>query len=142
MICVGIDPDVKKSGFAIWDTINKQLNEYGCKDFFLILCLIENYKSNYPNIKIIIEAGWLNEKSNFHTSKNQTKQAGERIAKNVGANHQIGKLFEEFCIKNDINYKLALPKKSKTSRDMFKAITGLDVKNQDVIDAIMLVWGL
>ena len=33
-------------------------------------------------------------------------------------------------------------KRKKTDNDTFKKITGLDVKNQDVIDSIMLVWGI
>lgn len=42
----------------------------------------------------IVEAGWLNKKSNFH---GQRGARAERIAKNVGANHQTGKHIIEIC---------------------------------------------
>ena len=40
------------------------------------------------DVLVVVEAGWLNEKSNFHGK--QGKRA-ERIAKNVGSNHQTGR---------------------------------------------------
>ena len=57
---IGIDPDVDKSGFAIWQ--NKELFLYNLsfpkvQEFFL---------ENKDKIKIvIISAGWLNKKINF-----------------------------------------------------------------------------
>ena len=81
----------------------------------------------------------MNKKSNFHPT--QLKLVGERIAKNVGANHQIGKLIEEYCIKYNIKYRLIRPTAHKwTSEQCFK-FTGIKEKNQDVIDAIRLVFG-
>ena len=84
-IIVGIDPDTNKSGIATY--YNGEL----LVEALAFPALIEKLYmlATLPNdVLVVVEAGWLNEKSNFHG-----KQGGraERIAKNVGSNHQTGK---------------------------------------------------
>lgn len=131
---IGIDPDVERCGVGVYDAETGEL-EPMTMEFFDLLDFL---KKNREEIFVIIEAGWLNKKSNFHGFGGAR---GERIAKNVGANHQIGKLIAEFCRRENINYKLFQPRKKKTDPVQFNKITGYTVKNQDVIDACMLVWG-
>jgi hypothetical protein len=135
---IGIDPDVKKSGYAVWDNQEKKIITATCLPFFDLLNEVALLGES-GEIHVTIEAGWLNAKSNFHGGK--TDFIRQRIAKNVGSNHQIGKLFEEYCIGRDINYTLYKPINKKTDKAYFKCITGLSIKNQDVIDAVMLVFG-
>ena len=139
MLYFGIDPDVKESGFAIWDDKTKEI-DYGKLSFWEMIKKID-YCSRSYEVKFIIEAGWLNIKSNFHYRPYQTKAAGERIAKNVGSNHQVGKLIAEYCEKYKMDYELIIPKHKKFTSYYLENLTGIKVKNQDIIDAIMLVWG-
>lgn len=135
-IFIGIDPDIENNGYAVWDRGDKTL-EIGKKSFWDAIEDIELY--NVP-VKVIIEAGWLIAKSNWHGAKNKSTAA--KIGKNVGSNHQVGRLFEEYCIKNNIQYQLVKPK-GKIKADTFKRITGHTGRtNQDQRDAAMLVFGL
>ena len=89
--------------------------------------------------KVIIEAGWLNKKSNWHGAKNNF--IATRIAKNVGSNHQVGKLFAEYCEINNIPFELKIPKQSKITKENFNKMFNTKLRNQDIIDAAMLVAG-
>lgn len=91
---VGIDPDCSFCGVAEYEHETKYFHVQKMKFFKLYGYL----KENRERITLVrIEAGWLNEKSNFHCSCGQTKQAGERIAKNVGANRETGRKTAEMC---------------------------------------------
>lgn len=140
MYLIGVDPDVKASGFAVWNTETKKIEVF---DKLPITKLTAKLKS-FATIDCIvyIEAGWLNKKSNYHYAKGQSKYAGEKIAKNVGANHQVGKIILEFCKEFGLKVELVQPKKSKVGTKLFKNITGITATiNQDVRDAVMLVYG-
>lgn len=138
-IYIGIDPDTDKSGVAIYNTGTKKLKEVKALSFW---DLIDELDSWTIPIHVIIEAGWLIKKSNWHTSQGQTKAVGETIAKNVGANHQVGKLIEKFCIQENIEYTLREPR-GKVTDETFKKLTKWTEKtNQDMRDAAMLVYGI
>ena len=137
MIYIGIDPDTKKSGVAVWDSKYKYLQLFTMSFFELY-----DYLYNEKVDRVIIEAGWLNEKSNFHNNAYQTKAAGERISKNVGANHETGRKIAEMCEYLVLNYDLKKPSSSKMTPECFKSMTGIETKNQDKIDAGVLVFGL
>jgi hypothetical protein len=145
MILIGIDPDIEKSGMALWNTDNKQLSLFNLSFFELF----DFFKQNTVD-KVIIEAGWLNEKTNWHKgyynkSKNQFMQnsvaVNERISKHTGANHEIGKKIAEMCTYLNIKYELVVPKSSKIKTEYFQKITGIKKSNQEQRDAAMLVFG-
>lgn len=140
-IYIGIDPDVERSGVGIWLPAVKSLGVYAWPFFELY-----DYFQKHPNRTLIfvrIEAGWLNKKSNFHGSIGQRKHVGERIAKNVGSNHQVGKLIGEMCEHLGIKYEFVKPM-GKIKPEYFTKITGIPAKkkDQDMIDAGMLVYKL
>jgi len=136
MIYIGIDPDVDKSGYAVLDSKTKELDLYN----YSFWEIIEDLKSYLIPITVIIEAGWLHKKSNWHGQKNVYTAA--KIGKNVGANHQVGKLLHEYCILKGFKCILVKPK-GKIPHKEFKAITGYKKRtNQDQRDAGMLVYGL
>lgn len=140
-IKIGIDPDVHKSGIAV--VIDGELVTYQAVGFFDVIRLIRNNNTDTDHaLTVVIEAGWLNKKSSWHASNNISTSL--RIAKNVGANHQIGKLFEEYCQRAKIKYLLAIPKTRKLDTPKDKAriaeIVGKKISNQDIIDAIALVY--
>lgn len=133
---LGIDPDINKSGYSCWDSNKKKLDRITNLSFWDI---IEDLNSYRCPIHVVIEAGWLINKSNFHKSQGQFQR--EKIAKNVGQNHQIGILIAEYCKRNSISYELVKPK-GKLKKEAFKHLTKWDERtNQDSRDAAMLVFG-
>lgn len=141
-IYIGIDPDVDRSGVGIWSPSMKSLKVEALK-FFELFRTLESYQMVEINMFVRIEAGWLNKKSNFHGSAYQSKAAGERIAKNVGENHAVGKKIGEMCEYLGIDYEFVIPQ-GKVTPEYFTKLTHIQVKkkDQDMIDAAMLVYGL
>ena len=85
-LIIGIDPDLEKSGVAVLGRSLELKN-------LTFAQTVELFRSHQDEIKkVVIEAGWLNEKSNFRFG--HSKNAGEKIAKNVGGeprNRQIAR---------------------------------------------------
>ena len=136
-IYIGIDPDVDRNGVAILFTVNRNFHLEGMKFWELIGVMQENIDEG-RTFFVRLEAGWLLPKSNWHGAS--SKFAGERIAKNVGANHQVGKLIEAWLVKNNVPYELVKPK-GKVSAEYFLSLTGIKTKKseQDKRDAAMLL---
>lgn len=136
---IGIDPDIHRSGIAI--SKEGKLVELCTVTYWRLFLGLITWDKETPFVRI--EAGWLNEKSNFYrANRTQTKAAGERISKNVGENHQAGKKIEEMMQFLNIPYELVRPTRSKVKPDYFKMLTGLEIKNQEIIDAGMLILGM
>lgn len=135
---IGIDPDLDKSGIAILSDGYLELKT---------LCFVDTinlFIDHQDNIKkVVIEAGWLNKISNFHHFVG-SKQAGEKIAKNVGENHATGKLLVQIAESLGLKVVLTKPTKrtAKKNAKEFNRITGWKgTTNQEERDAAMLVWG-
>lgn len=143
-IRIGIDPDIEKSGYC--EIHDKKIKALDNLDFFdLTACLSVLDKDDM----VCIEAGWLNEKTMFHMKVNKkTGQKSEhnrgtsaKIAMFTGQNHAVGRLLEQFCIKNKIPYKLYKPSSEKWDAKLFKQITGYEGKsNQETRDAVRAAW--
>ena len=134
---IGIDPDLKKSGVAI-------LGDSLVLKTMTFAETVDLFRSQQEAIKkVVIEAGWLNVKSNMHGRIGQRKSVGERIAKNVGENHATGKLLVEMAKSFNLNVVEVRPTRTKKNADEFKRITGyVGRTNQEVRDAGMLIWGM
>lgn len=141
---IGIDPDLKASGYALVENkpFEKQKIIAVSNPSFWVLCeLIKHWHINKGEATLIvcIEAGWLNKKSNYHGAFN--KEIAARIGKNVGENHAVGKLLEEYCQFNQIPYKLIRPTTEKWDSRKFKMITGYEKRtNQEIRDAVKIAW--
>ncbi|MGQ0755919.1 hypothetical protein ACT4ZN_15715 [Acinetobacter baumannii] len=137
-IIIGIDPDLEKSGVAVLKDGLLRLDNMRFYD------LTQYFEVNKDQIKkVVIEAGWLNKKSNLHGRIGQSKRAGERIAKNVGENHATGKLIAEMAQSFGLPIVLVKPTKTKLNAEQFSKITGWQGRtNQEQRDAGMLVWGM
>lgn len=143
---VGIDPDLDKSGVAIWSLLERKIISYGTDTFYGILTDLPQSGYLSTNTGIIIEAGWLNKISNYHKldaskGENYRRAVGESIARKVGENHATGKLLAH-CFKC-MGYAVTLvrPVQHKWDAMDLKRFTGVEAKNQEVIDAIRLVYG-
>jgi hypothetical protein len=90
-----------------------------------------------------IEGGWLHKKANFHYAAGQSRQAGERIALNVGRNHEAGRKICEMCEYLNVEYEVVRPLGTKAIEHFFfKRLTGFAGRtSQDMRDAGMLVYG-
>lgn len=131
---IGIDPDIDKSGYCL--VIDKQIKDLTCLTFFQLLEKIHYYKTACANLTVYIEAGHLEKKSNWHAAVG--RGIAEKIAKQVGKNHAVGILIEQFCKIKGIKYELIKPKKKIDSKT-FCALTGIKKSNQETRDAAMLV---
>ncbi|MES2004315.1 MAG: hypothetical protein V4450_07325 [Bacteroidota bacterium] len=140
MLYLGIDPDLEKNGVAIWDSKARKIIELKCQDFFDTINTIVKVKR--AGGTVIIEGGWLNAPGNFHKFAGSAA-AGEKIAKNVGENHAIGKLLEAYCKKFNVPYLVVKPKKgNKTTNDLIFKNSGWEGRsNQEMRDAAGLVIG-
>jgi hypothetical protein len=145
---VAIDPDVDKSGVAELNPLHRLLEVTSLSFPQLIDYLQTRQKLSdtaKTSLLVVVEAGWLNSISNFHTTAGRK---GQRIAKNVGANHQVGKMIVEMCEYYAIPVVIAKPlKKTWKGKDgkitqeeiaLFTGITGRT--NQEGRDAALLAW--
>ncbi|MFW1997389.1 hypothetical protein ACG904_20990, partial [Acinetobacter guillouiae] len=81
---------------------------------------VELFRSHQDQIKkVVIDAGWMNKKSNLHSCIGQSKLAGERIAKNVGENNATGKLLVEMAKSLGLAVVEVRPKKTKKNSEEF-----------------------
>lgn len=136
---IGIDPDVDKSGVAISVPADNSmaLNNYS---FFQVFDCLKRVKADY-DVRVIIEAGWMN-KSNWHASSRNSSAAAAQIGQRTGANHEVAKKLAEMCRYLNIPYEEVKPEKSKVDSKYFAAITGITSRtNQEQRDAAMLVIG-
>lgn len=139
MIYVGIDPDLIKSGVGLWESRSKHLSICALT-FFDLMEYIQVQKRFDPQLIVFLEAGWKNKVSNFHGGAN--KRISDSIARKVGENHAVGKLIEQFLIKEKIEYHLITPTSRKWSAEDFKRITGNTTRtNSEMRDAARLIFG-
>lgn len=135
---IGIDPDVDKSGVAIMESGKLTLKNLTMFELFDELTFI---KSLDVNVKIYIEAGWLN-KTNWHTSGKMNIATVAQIGARTGANHETGRKIAEMCEYLKIDYELVRPTQSKVKAIFFKQLTKYQGRtNQEQRDAAMLIWG-
>jgi len=139
MFVVGIDPDLKKSGVAVWD-VNKQ-------DFVDVTAwtfpqLIEKFRTNYLKSNVVlvrVEAGWLHKKSNWHGSQGYR---AEHIAKKVGWNQGVGMKIVEYL--RVLGYRVEevqpIGKHWKDGKAFTRATGWESRTNQDMRDAALLVY--
>lgn len=139
---IGIDPDVDKSGFVIWDKEKKALLDVDSATLPEMMTRLLRMKGRIA--LVIVEAGYLN-KGNRHTFKGQTVAAAAKTGENVGRNHQRGMDIVEILEWMKIPYRLQkpiTPNKWKDDAAYFKTITGWHGKtNPEKRDAAMLVFG-
>lgn len=134
-LIIGIDPDLEKSGVAILGQ-SLELKNLTFSE------TVNLFRSQQDQIKkVVIEAGWLNKKSNFRYG--HSKNAGEKIAKNVGENHATGKLLAEMAKECGLAVVLVRPTRTKLNAEQFNCITGWQGRtNQEQRDAALLIFGM
>ena len=139
---IGIDPDVTKSGFAVW---HKPLQKFSSIEALTLPEMLDKLQSLRDNIAIVVvEAGFLN-KGNRHTFKGQSVAAAAKTGENVGRNHQRGMDIVEILEWMRIPYRLQKPSTKnswKNDEKIFQKMTGVKGGNPEKRDAAMLVYGI
>jgi hypothetical protein len=145
---IAVDPDTDKSGVAFLEVATRKL-EVSSLTFPDLLNYLQFAKKvrdeRNQSVIVVVEAGWLNVKSNWHTANDR---AGQRIAKNTGANHQVGKLIIEMCRYYGLEVVEQRPLKKcwkgrdgKITHDELAAFTGLMGRTgQEGRDAVLIAW--
>ena len=144
---MAIDPDTEKSGVAMLDLKRSEV-EAGAMPFPELLDMLRDVSQWTSPCKVVIEGGWLVSKSNYHYARGR---GGERIAKNVGANHETGRKIVEMLAYWGIEHEVIHPlKKCWKGRDgkitlaeLNSLLRGMGIKemgrcNQDVRDAVLI----
>lgn len=146
-VIIAIDPDVKASGVAVLDIPKRTVEARAMPFPELLEMLLVVSRWSVP-CRVIVEGGWLVAKSNYHYAKGR---GGERIAKNVGANHETGRKIVEILAYWGIEHEVIHPlKKCWKGRDgkitlaeLNSLLRGMGIKemgrcNQDVRDAVLI----
>lgn len=116
-------------------------NTFGIKNlaFHEVITLFDTNRDLIK--KVVIEAGWLNTKSNFRNI--QSRLVAERTAKNVGENHATGKLLVQMAESKGIPVLMIKPTRTKLDSESFNRVTGWQGRtNQEQRDACMLIWAM
>lgn len=145
---IAIDPDKDKSGVAWLKPSTRQL-EVSNLAFPMLLDYLQHAKEVQGKIQesliVVVEAGWMVAKSNFHEAQGRR---AEKIAKDVGANHETGRKIVEMCkhygievIQHPPLIKCWKGKDRKITHEELASFTGLMGRtNQDARDATLLAW--
>lgn len=153
-IVIGIDPDNKASGVAVVHTDTRKIETYKAT-FSGVIDLIKAYRDiadeSEKRLKVIIEAGWLNE-SNWHVlGRYMSTAKAAAIGRSVGMNHQTGILMHEMAkdlLKVDVRLQKPFRKcwkgtDGKITQQELETATGipkLPRMNQDQRDAVLIAW--
>lgn len=152
LVC-GVDPDKQKSGWAIWSRSQNKIIEVLNLPFYKFIDKVNGHSPG--SVLFILDAGWLNEKSNYHAVKlppnlqrasQQTKVnyiAGvrEKVANDVGVNAGIGLCMLNFLEAHQHEVKCIKPTVSKWDKEMVARQTGYTgTSNPETRDAIRLAW--
>lgn len=148
---IAIDPDARESGVAFLDVRSKTFSAHKMTfvqlmDFLYLKTIVQT-----AEIKVVIEAGWLNE-SNWHLKgKHMSARKAAAIGRSVGMNHQTGMLIEQmskdyFKLPTELQKPLKKcwkGKDGKITQEEMMEVTGkekLPRMNQDQRDALLIAW--
>lgn len=110
MIYIGIDPDVEKSGVAIWSKGVTSLHNFDYMQLFESLQNFQKHKEKY-SILVVIEKGETN-KAIFNANKAVNKRVAAKIGVSVGRNFEATNVIEQFCKYLELDYIFFVPNKA------------------------------
>jgi len=135
---IGIDPDTEKSGTALINGTQLELNNL---TFFELFDYLQNAKNQFENLEVYIECGFLNG-GNRHLKYGSSQALNSKIGERIGANHETAKKIIEMCEYLKITYHKVKPTRTKSTNDFFKKATGFKGQtNQEQRDAFFLIFG-
>jgi hypothetical protein len=153
-IIIAIDPDTKDNGVAeLHKDRSMIIRSMNTADLQLwIKNTADQAEQRGKKLVVVLEAGWLNH-GNWHLKFTDSPKLAASKGYDVGANHQIGKIIQEWCEANQIDCHLQMPLKKcwnthdgKISAKELQSIVGVyGIKlpkpcSQDMRDAVLLAW--
>jgi hypothetical protein len=136
---IGIDPDLKKNGVALFDITTNTLTV--CKSMY-IWDLFTFLNENKTDALILLEFSMSN--YIWHQSKFQSRNYENKIAANVGKNKAAAQIILDFLTINGYNFKQKAPAGYSLyfkNADFFKRITGYQRQtNNDARAAAALIF--
>lgn len=149
-----IDPDIEKSGACMLHVHDPQHPTAERTNIIAESLTFPSILEKLANIKrtgltdrtlVVIEAGWLNQKSCYHSAQGLR---AEKIAKDVGANHQTGRLIQQMAEAWHLNVRTIKPltkfgsgkDRKHTHEDLAAYIPNMPRCNQDARDAVRIAW--
>lgn len=145
---IGIDPDAEKSGVAFLEVPSRKL-ETAVLSFpdlldYLRFCQDKSRETG-ESLVVVVEAGWMEKKSNYHPYQGHR---AEKIAKDVGRNHETGRKIAEMCRHMGIEVVEHHPLKkmwkghnNKITHEELAYFMGISGRtNQEMRDAALLAW--
>lgn len=155
-IVIGIDPDADKNGVATLFRESRLLRATALtfpETLDYIRYAQSQARANGQTLRVIIEAGWLN-KTHWHVSYSDSRQAAAAKGNAVGRNHETGRKIAEMCQHWEIPHELMKPlalkaggvnlwqgKDGKITAEELTEITGLKGRtNQEARDAALIAW--
>lgn len=142
---IGIDPDIIKNGFAVWNKKDQKLEVVTSLSFFRVMDELRKYDDlftkKFEHYIVKIEGGWLSGNNNWHGGANY--HIRQSIAKKVGQNHEAGRKIVEACIELDCPFEVVVPKPPIFAMEAyFQKVTGWrDRTNIDARSAARYVYG-
>lgn len=144
---LGIDPDSEKSGLAVLEIATKQIHVEAIV-FPKLVDFLRTSVNLYPNMLLVVEAGWLNG-SNWHLNPRDTKAMAAAKGNAVGRNHEVARKIAEMARYYGLEVKEVKPLKKCwlgkdgkiTHEEITSFIPGLQSRtNQEMRDSILLCW--
>jgi aryl-alcohol dehydrogenase-like predicted oxidoreductase len=134
---IAIDPDVDKSGVALWKDNKITVMNMAFPDLL-------DYLQQHKDATVIVEGGWLNKKSNYHGGYGGV---GQKIANGVGRNAEVGHKIVEMCEHYGIEVVIKPPLKKGwaggkiSHEEISRFIPDFPKRsNQETRDAALLLW--
>lgn len=149
-VIIAIDPDIERSGVAELDKRTQKIKLFSLSFPDLMDYLISSKRTceiRGINLKVIVEAGWLN-KGNWHLTPKDTKYSAAEKGRQTGRNHETGRKIVEMCRHYQIQTEEVKPlrkfwqgKDKKITSEEFNRLTGfLGRSSQDMRDAGLIAW--
>ena len=148
-IIIGIDPDVDKSGIAIYHKETRKIELFSLAFPEMVEFLME-CSINYPDATVIVEAGWLN-RSNWHLHRGDNIRTAQAKGNHAGRNHETGRKIVEMARHYGLNVVEQKPlrkcwkgKDGKITHEELLCLPDIDKKtipnrtNQEERDAALL----
>jgi len=136
---IGIDPDVSASGVAEWHRPTRQVIQVQALSFFALFDYLRTF--DIDKTVVYVEAGFLNRSYRHNIQKNNIPKTIAAIGGAVGRNHETGHKIIEMCAYLGLTCIPVRPRSRKWTSTICKQITGIDIRHQDKIDALKLVYG-
>jgi hypothetical protein len=119
---IGIDPDLHKSGFAVYDRKDKKLTECTSLYMWQVFECLQDCCQELPKEQFFVRLEYPKNTNNYHGG-------GRGSSVNLGKNQAVAIILKEFLIAKGIRHELIFPAGySNTFKDekFFKKTTGYD----------------